>query len=86
MGDIIDFTSLLNAKQEVYGDSLTITARYWSLALGLSIRPLDVAVLMALLKIAREVGGGRAKETDDSVTDLIGYLFLAIQSEEKSQQ
>lgn len=66
-------------RESDYGspeDSFTTIAALWSAYLGevledvLSLRPVDVAAMMSLLKIAR-IGGGNA--TADSFIDLAGY-------------
>lgn len=87
VGDVIQ---LVHSRGQRYGDSLTVAARIWTAGLGdrlngeLSAR--DVADMMALLKIAREVAGGHVKEGDDTIKDLIGYLFLALQTQEISKE
>lgn len=60
-------------RQEDYGtpeDSFKRIAALWTAYLGVKISPLDVAMLMALLKLAR-IRGNRA--TLDSFVDLAGY-------------
>lgn len=60
-------------REQDYGspeDSFTIIAALWSAYLGRVIDPKDVAMLMALLKIARIRSG---KGTADSFIDLAGY-------------
>lgn len=51
-------------------DNFNRIATYWSTHLGMEITAEDVAVMMALLKIAR-IATGTA--TDDSWVDLAGY-------------
>lgn len=60
-------------REQDYGspeDNFGRIAIYWSAHLGMEITAEDVAVMMALLKIAR-IGTGTA--TDDSWIDLAGY-------------
>lgn len=60
-------------REQDYGspeDNFGRIATYWSTHLGMEITAEDVAVMMALLKIAR-IGTGTA--TDDSWVDLAGY-------------
>lgn len=60
-------------REQDYGspeDNFNRIAIYWSAHLGMEITAEDVAVMMALLKIAR-IGTGTA--TDDSWVDLAGY-------------
>lgn len=60
-------------REQDYGtpeDNFSRIAKYWSTHLGMEITAEDVAVMMALLKIAR-IGTGTA--TDDSWVDLAGY-------------
>ena len=60
-------------REQDYGspeDNFNRIATYWSTHLGMEITAEDVAVMMALLKIAR-IGTGRA--TEDSFVDLAGY-------------
>ena len=60
-------------REQDYGspeDNFNRIAKYWSTHLGMEITAEDVAVMMALLKIAR-IGTGTA--TDDSWIDLAGY-------------
>ena len=60
-------------REQDYGspeDSFGLIARLWTAYLGYDITSVDVAMMMALLKIAR-IGGGRG--TADSFIDLAGY-------------
>lgn len=65
---------IVNGKREEdYGspeDNFKTIADFWSTYLGYPVTAVDVAVMMALLKIAR-IGTGTA--TDDSFIDLAGY-------------
>lgn len=64
-------------REEQYGspeDSFGTIAGLWSIYLGREISPEDVAVMMALLKIAR-IAGGKFKA--DSYVDAIGYMACA---------
>jgi hypothetical protein len=55
-------------------DSFQAIAQYWSHYLGYSVTAHDVAIMMALLKIAR-IQTGRFKA--DSYIDAAGYLACA---------
>ena len=64
-------------RQDQYGnpeDSFQTIADLWSVWLGYEVSARDVAIMMALLKIAREKHG--AGKTDNYV-DGCGYLALA---------
>lgn len=64
-------------RESQYGspeDSFSIIAGFWSLYLEYAISPVDVAIMMALLKIAR-IAGGRFKA--DSYIDACGYIACA---------
>ena len=75
-------------REQDYGspeDSFELIAGLWRAYLGMrDITPVDVSMMMALLKIAR-IGGGRA--TADSFIDLAGYAAcggeIATRKEEK---
>ena len=60
-------------REAQYGspeNNFGLIAAYWRTYLGVYISPSDVAMMMALLKIARiKTGVG----TDDSFVDLAGY-------------
>lgn len=64
-------------RQDQYGqpeDCFSTIAALWSVWLGRTVTPQDVAVMMALLKIARmQHGAGH----EDSFVDGAGYLALA---------
>lgn len=65
------------SREEQYGspeDSFGTIAGLWSIYLGREISPENVAIMMALLKIAR-IAGGRFKT--DSYIDAIGYMACA---------
>jgi hypothetical protein len=74
---------LLEAAELVDGDrakhygpperNLGVTARMWSAYLGVDVTPRDVAWLMVLLKVAREVQG----HSHDSSVDAAGYAAIA---------
>lgn len=61
-------------REKQYGtpeSNFSIIARLWSVYTGMEITPTDVAVMMALLKIAR-IKSGQSK--DDNWIDAIGYM------------
>jgi len=60
-------------REQDYGspeDNFKIIADMWSIYKGCDFTPVDVAMMMALLKIARIKSGGG---TGDSFVDLAGY-------------
>lgn len=60
-------------REQDYGspeDNFAKIARFWSAYNGVEFSPLDVAMMMALLKVAR-ISTGTA--TEDSFVDLAGY-------------
>lgn len=60
-------------REQDYGspeDNFTIIAGMWTAYTGTKITPLDVAMMMCLLKTARVKNGGG---TGDSFVDLAGY-------------
>lgn len=60
-------------REQDYGtpeDNFGLIAEFWSSYLGIVIDPIDVAVMMSLLKIARISNG---HSTNDSFVDLAGY-------------
>ena len=62
-------------RQDAYGnpeDSFTDIADLWGWYLGRPLLPSDVAVLMALLKFARE----KHQHKRDNIVDACGYLAL----------
>ena len=64
-------------RQDQYGnpeDSFSTIADLWSVWLGYKISAHDVAMMMALLKIAREKHGAGS---EDNPVDACGYLALA---------
>lgn len=64
-------------RESQYGspeDSFKLIAELWTVYLGCGVSPNDVAIMMALLKIAR-IATGRFKA--DSYIDACGYLACA---------
>ena len=64
-------------RESQYGspeDSFSIIAGFWSVYLEYAISPVDVAIMMSLLKIAR-IATGRFKA--DSYIDACGYIACA---------
>ena len=73
--DILDNAKaiVLGHREQDYGspeNNFRIIAELWSTYIGYNITPVDVAMMMALLKIAR-IRSGTA--TEDSFIDLAGY-------------
>lgn len=67
------------ARARDYGapkKNFALIAALWSTYLGVEITPLDAALMMALLKIARCRTG---RVTEDSLIDLGGYAEVAKQ-------
>lgn len=64
-------------REQDYGkpeDNFQMIANLWRMYLGHDVSAIDVAMMMALLKIARiRCGGG----SGDSYTDLAGYAACA---------
>lgn len=63
------------ARQKEYGkaeDSFGQIAKYWSVYLDKSVSPLDVAIMMNLMKVARLNGAGSL----DCFIDMCGYAAL----------
>ncbi len=73
-------------RQDQYGspeDNFARIAKLWSAYLGTDVSPMDVTMMMALLKIAR-IKTGTA--TDDSFVDLAGYAACGAEIKEKLQE
>lgn len=70
-------TCVCGKREQDYGkpeDNFQLIADLWSVYLDKDVNPEDVAIMMALLKIARiKTGTG----TDDSYVDLAGYAACA---------
>lgn len=63
----------LDARAENYdppGVSFTVIAEFWSIILNFKVRPHQVALCMAALKMTRLI---RRPDHDDSWVDLAGY-------------
>lgn len=64
-------------REQEYGtpeNNFALVANLWTAYMGNYYSPVDVAMMMALLKIARiKTGGG----TEDSFVDLAGYAACA---------
>lgn len=66
--------AVTGAREDTYGGpeaSFKLIARFWSAYLGCHVAPHDVAILLALLKVARIKHSGGLHF--DSWTDLAGY-------------
>ena len=69
--------SVSGARQDACGsreDSFSAIAELWTAYTGIEFTPHDVAMMMALLKVARIKGGAGS---EDSYIDLCGYAALA---------
>ena len=63
-------------REQDYGspeDSFALIGKLWSAYMGVPVSPKDVAMCMALLKVARIKSGGKV----DSFVDLAGYAACA---------
>ena len=72
-------------RQLDYGtpeDNFSIIANLWSAYTGSNITALDVAMMMALLKIGRIKNGGG---TGDSFVDLAGYAACGAEIKENME-
>lgn len=69
--------NLINgARRVVYGDaydSFVVVAQLWSVVLGREVTPREVALCMIMLKIGRDLTGGRKR---DNLVDMAGYTGL----------
>lgn len=69
--------TVCNDREDTYGkpeDNFKLIANLWSAYKGTEFYSKDVAVMMALLKIARITTG---KHKDDNFIDLAGYAACA---------
>ena len=78
-GTILDKAkeTINGVRQDAYGnpeDSFSAIAELWTAYTGINFTPHDVAMMMALLKVARIKGGAGS---EDSYIDLCGYAALA---------
>ena len=75
---LIEAHKIVNGeRQDQYGNpenNFNRIASYWSTYKGVVFTAHDVAMMMALLKVARIQSGSA---TDDSYKDLCGYVALA---------
>jgi hypothetical protein len=62
-------------RQQMYGHPAEVTAKVaplWSAYLGVVVKPKDVALLMLLYKIGREMN----RHKEDNLVDAHGYLLV----------
>ena len=64
-------------------DSFKMIADFWSNYLGYPINTVDVAMMMALLKIARVAASKNRLGTADSYIDLAGYAACGAEAAKK---
>ncbi len=72
-------------RQDAYGnpeDSFSMIAELWTAYLDKYVSPQDVAIMMALFKIARQKAG---KGKRDNFVDMCGYAALAADMAEGEQ-
>ena len=79
LGSLLDEAkrTITGERQDQYGapeDSFSSIAAYWTTYLGRPVSALDVAHLMALMKLARAQGQGFKRDT---YVDLAGYAAIA---------
>ena len=79
LGSLLDEAkqTITGERQDQYGapeDSFDRIARYWTTYLARPVSALDVAHLMALMKLARAQGQGFKR---DNYVDLAGYAAIA---------
>lgn len=79
LGSLLDEAkrTITGERQDQYGapeDSFSRIAAYWATYLGRPVSALDVAHLMALMKLARAQGQGFRR---DNYVDLAGYAAIA---------
>ena len=79
LGSLLDEAkrTITGERQDQYGapeDSFGRIARYWTIYLDSPVSALDVAHLMALMKLARAQGQGFKR---DNYVDLAGYAAIA---------
>lgn len=84
-GSILDEAKAIinGGRNDMYGnpeDSFMLIAELWSALLGIMISAKDVALMMCLLKIARETKQG----SRDNWRDLAGYAALGADMEGKN--
>lgn len=73
-------------RENEYGspeDNFKVIANFWSVYMGIEFTANDVAMMMALLKIAR-IRTGTA--TDDSYVDLAGYAACGAEITTKNRK
>lgn len=74
--EILEAARVCGEREQDYGtpeDSFALIGKLWAAYMGVPFTPKDVAMLMALLKVARIKAGDKA----DSFVDLAGYAACA---------
>lgn len=74
---LLEALEVINSRQDLYGkleNNFSLIARFWSAYLGVLVTAKDVAIMMSLLKVAREKSGVGKR---DNFVDLCGYAALA---------
>ena len=59
-------------RNDQYGPSTAVTARLWSSYLDTTVTASDVALMMVLFKLGREL----TNEGEDNLVDMHGYLMV----------
>lgn len=78
---LVEARAIIGDRQSDYGhptDTMQRTARLWTAYLEIPVEAHQVAVLMALLKIARSMDSDKA----DNWIDALGYVAIAAQTQE----
>lgn len=76
---------VVTKRQQVHGkpeNSFTTIARLWSAYLGTTVNPVQVAVMMNLLKVARQKDN---PENKDNYVDGIGYMACAYELQKQRE-
>lgn len=73
------------SREEDYGspeDNFAVIAALWTAYIGTDVTPKDVAMMMALLKIARAKAGSKP----DTYVDLAGYAACGAEISERDRR
>lgn len=79
---LLDAARIVKERGEVYGDAATnmaTTARLWSIVLGVDVTPVQCALCLVQLKVARLLV---TPDHADSVLDIAGYSAVLAECQE----
>jgi len=79
---LLDAARIVKERGEVYGDAATnmaTTARLWSVVLGVDVTPVQCALCLVQLKVARLLV---TPDHADSVLDIAGYSAVLAECQE----